>query len=1013
MGRARANYVGEQEAQMASRLRLFLLMLLVLATPLRLFAQSRLTAADIEGIILDQSNAVLPGVTVTATNVATNQSRTSVTDKEGRYYIGALQPGLYTITAELSGFAQQSRKDVRLNIGQLADLPFTLRAGATEAIVVSAAASVVDTTQTSLSTVVGQEQIDSLPTNGRNFLSFSVITPGVTTDRTPQQGASATSGLSFGGQRARSNNIMVDGVDNNDPVVGAVRATFSQEAIQEFQVLTNSYSAEFGKASGGVVNIVTRSGTNEQMGSAFEFFRNKSLNAKSHFERFDVFGNSINQNKAPFNQSQYGLTLGGPIVRDQTFYFVSAENLKTDTSNFVTIDPAAAALLNANGFPVELGNVPYSVRSKAFLAKVDHQWRPAHSLVARGNYASLENENVEPFGGIVARSRGAVQDRKDWAIAASETDVRSDRWINELRGQYAHENQLISSLDPNCGGPCNDNLKGGPTVEIVGVASVGRQRFTPQPRRNTRYQLKDTVSYYKGQHSLKAGFDFNDVKTQFTALPLHFGGRYIFAALPAIPGLTPTPISALQAFAAGIPAAYVQGYGQTGASYNDPDFAVFAQDDWSPTPRVVVKAGLRYQRQFMYNLPYTVSLPGGGSYTYKIPQDTNNWGPRLALSYDPAGNGKSSIHGAWGIFFDNQILSNAQIGDGINGAATGVRTRVVGVGGASIGAWRSPGHKVAEPATPYPSLVISPDPGLQTPYSQQASVGYTRAIGSVISLSADALYVRGHHQIGTIDYNPVIPALGPSRRPDDIGGKAGTSASILQYTSFGQTWYKGATLSLNKRLSNNYQFLVSYTYSKAQDTSTDFQSAFIVQDNGAGRDPNNLTGLPIGFNPNGDKGAATHDQRHRLVVSGLYQFPWQVQFSTIITAASGRPFTPLAGADLNGDGNGGASAPDRARRVVGDPTSAVARNSQTMKGQFIVDTRLSKRFTLDGRRAVEGIVDVFNLLDHTNYTEINNIFGTGAFPNAPQKDASGRVTYGTYTEALPGRQIQLAAKIIF
>jgi hypothetical protein len=998
---------------MASRIRLPLIMLFILATPIGLFAQGRLTAADIGGTIQDQSGAVLPGVAVTATNTATNQSRTAVTDKDGRYYIGALQPGVYTISVELAGFAQQTRKDLRLVIGQLADLHFTLRAGVAEAIVVSAKAPVVDATATSVSTVVGQEQIDSLPTNGRNFLSFSVITPGVTTDRTPQQGASATSGLTFGGQRARSNNIMVDGVDNNDSVVGAVRATFSQEAIQEFQVLTNSYSAEFGKASGGVVNIITRSGTNESHGDAFEFFRNKSLNAKSHFERFDVFGNSISQEKAPFGQSQYGFTLGGPIKRDETFYFVSAEKLHTDTSNFVTIDPAAAALLNANGFPVQLGNVPYAVRSSEFLAKVDHQWKAAHSLAVRANYASLLNENIEPFGGITARSRGAVQDRTDWALAASETDVLSESWINELRGQYASENQTIDSLDPNCGGPCNDNSKGGPTVEIIGVASVGRQRFTPNPRKNQRYQLKDSISYYNGMHSLKAGFDFNDVHTSFTALPLHFGGRFIFAALPAIPALGITqPISSLQAFAAGVPAAYVQGYGRSGASYNDPDIALFAQDDWSLSEKLVLKAGLRYQRQFMYNIPYTVSTPGGGSYTYKIPQDTNNWGPRLALSFDPAGNGRSSLHAAWGIFYDNQILANAQIGDGIDGTANGVRTLVARIP-SSIGAWRAPGHKLPEPTTPYPSLVISPDPGLQTPYSQQAALGYDHAIGQVISVAADALFVRGHHQIGTIDYNPIVPSLGAGRRPDDINGKAGTSASILQYTSFGETWYKGLTLSLNKRLSSNYQFLVSYTYSKADDTSTDFQSAFIVQNNGLGRDPNNLTGLPIGFDPNSEKGAATQDQRHRLVVSGLYQFPWQVQFSTIITAASGRPYTPLAGVDLNGDGDGGAFPSDRARTNPADPSTAVARNSQTMKSQMIVDTRLSKRFTLRGHLAVDGIVDVFNLLNRTNYTEINNIFGTGAFPNAPQKDAQGRVTYGTYTEALPGRQIQLAAKLVF
>ncbi|HEX9162146.1 MAG TPA: TonB-dependent receptor, partial [Thermoanaerobaculia bacterium] len=683
---------------MAVRIRVLAIVLIFLAAPIVLHAQ-RLTAADIEGTVTDDSGAVLPGVAITATNAATNLARTVTTDKAGRYYIGALQPGVYTIAAELSGFATQQHKDVRLLIGQLADLHFTMKPGTAESIVVSAKAPVVDTTQTSVSTVVGQEQIDSLPTNGRNFLSFSVITPGVTSDRTPQQGASATSGLTFGGQRARSNNIMVDGVDNNDSIVGAVRATFSQEAIQEFQVLTNSYSAEFGKASGGVVNIITRSGTNETRGNIFEFFRNKALNSKNHFEEFDVFGNSINQDKAPFRQSQYGLTLGGPIRRDQTFYFLSGENLSTNTSNFVTIDPTAAALLEKAGFPVELGNVPYDVRSKTFLAKVDHQFASAHNMTLRGNYASLLNENIEPFGGITSRSRGAVQDRKDWALAGSETDSFATRYINELRGQYANENQDIQSLDPNCGGPCDDNLKGGPTVEIIGVASVGRQRFTPQPRRNARYQAKDTLSFYNGIHSAKAGFDFNYVHTSFTALPLHFGGRYIFAALPAIPALGLTqPISAVQAFALGLPAAYVQGYGRSGAAYNDPDIAAFAQDDWNISEKLVLKLGMRYQRQFMYNIPYTVSTPGGSSFTYRIPDDKNNFGPRVSFAYDPRGDGRSNIHAAWGIFYDNQILANAQIGNGINGRD--LRTLVLRFP-SSLAPYAQPGHKLPEPSTPY------------------------------------------------------------------------------------------------------------------------------------------------------------------------------------------------------------------------------------------------------------------------------------------------------------------------
>ncbi len=996
----------DKEAQMTLRARLIPIVLVLVLLPGSVFAQ-RLTAADLQGTIHDPSGAVMPGVNVTATNVATNQARTVTSDKEGRYYIGALPPGSYNVVAELSGFVAQTHKDLRLVLGQLANIDFTMRPGTAESIVVSATTPVVDTSQTAVTSVVGQEQIDALPTNDRNFMSFSVITPGVTFDNTPQQGASATSGLTFAGQRARSNNIMVDGVDNNDSIVGAVRSTFSQEAVQEFQVLTNSYSAEFGKATGGVVNIITRSGTNDLRGDVFEFFRDKSMNAKNYFETHDPAGNSISQEKAPFRQNQYGITLGGPIKRDQTFFFLSGENLTTNTSNFVNIDPAAVDLLNKNGFPVQDGNVPYDVRLKQYLGKIDHAFAPAHNLSARANYASLTNENIEPFGGQVAKSRGAVQDRTDWAIAASETDNFANQWINELRGQYAKEDQTIDSLDPNCGGPCTGNFQGGPTVEIIGYASVGRQRFTPNPRHNQRYQLKDTISFFNGIHAVKAGFDYNYVHTSDTALPLHFGGRYIFAALPAIPALgINQPITALQAFALGLPAAYVKGYGVTGAAYNDPDFAAFVQDDWTVNKKLVVKAGLRYQRQWMYNIPYTVSMPGGGSYTYKLPQDKLNFGPRVSVAYDPMGDGRSNVHAAWGLFYDNSILAAAQIGDGIDGQANGVRTLVVRIP-TSIGAWRAPGHNIPEPTTPYPSLVISPDPGMKTPRAQQASLGYDHALGQTISMSIDGLWVHGTHQLGTIDYTPIVPSLGAGRRPDDVGGKAGTSASVLQYTSFGETWYKGVTLSLNKRMSQNFQFLVAYTLSKAEDNSTDFQSAFIVMNNGQGRDPNNPKGLPIGFDASTERGLSNQDQKHRFVTSGLYQLPAQFQLSGILTFASGRPFTPLAGVDLNGDGDGGAFPSDRARTNPADASTSVRRNSQRMKNVFSLDARLSKRFNLGGSRAIDAMVDCFNITNHVNYTEINNIFGTGAFPSSP---APG---YGEYTAAAPGRQFQLGAKFIF
>jgi hypothetical protein len=979
--------------------------------PQGLSAQARLTGADLQGTVTDATAGVLPGATVTVANVETGLVRTAVADQQGRYLAPALPPGTYRVSAVLDGFAPSTREGLVLVLGQLADVDFALTVAGGESVTVTDVGPVVDPRNTAVSTVVGSRQIESLPINGRNFISFSVITPGVTTDRTPQTGAAGTSGLSFGGQRARSNNIMVDGLDNNDLVVGAVRATFSQEAIREFQVLTNSYSAEFGKAAGGVVNIVTKSGTNDLHGNLFYYYRDESLNSKDHFEKFDVFGTRVNREKAPFSQNQWGATLGGPLRKDRTFFFLSFERADVQANNFVNIDPAAAAVLERAGFPVQLGNVPFNFEATEFLAKVDHQWSPNHSLALRGNFSDTTNENIEPWGGLVARSRGAVQLRKDWALSASQTDILSRSWVNEARIQFARQDQEINSLDPTCNGPCDLNDEGGPTLEVTGVALVGRQRFTPQPRLNDRLQVTETLSFFGGRHAVKAGLDFNYIDFKEQALPLHFGGRYIFSSLPAIPGVLPTPITAIQAVALGLPAAYVQGYGQAGTNYTYQDVSLFIQDEWRVSPKLTIKPGVRYQRQLWPKSNYTVSSVGDSSFSYDFPSDGDNVSPRVAVAWDPKGDGRTSIHGAWGLFYDNHITAIVGITRGINGR-DGVRT-LVQTFPASLPAWRVPNgsHKLPEPTTPYPSLVISIDPGLKTPWSQQAALGVDRALGE-FSVAANFVWVRGKHQLGSIDYNPTLPSLGAGRRPNDIGSRAGTSATVLQYTSYAESWYRGLTLSVSKRFTRNYQLLAAYTLSEAEDISTDFQSIF-PQDMGRGRDPNNLTGLPLGFDPLAEKGPASHDQRHRFVLSGLVRFPWDVQLSTIVTAASGRPYTALAGADLNGDGNGGGTPFDRARRTPADPGSSMGRNTETMEGQFNVDLRLTKRFKLGGTAALEAIAEAFNLLDRTNYSEINHIFGRGAFPNQPQTDAQGRVTYGLYEQALPPRQVQLALKLSF
>ena len=742
--------------------------------------------------------------------------------------------------------------------------------------------------------------------------------------------------------------------------------------MREFQVLTNSYSAEFGKASGGVVNIVTKSGTNTPAGNAFFYLRDRSLNAKGHFEKFSPSGAMIDQRKAPYSQKLFGATAGGPIKRDKTFYFASSERLDVSASNFVTIDdvsqvtlfgqPAGltpAGVLRRAGFEVLTGNVPYAVTNDALLAKVDHQLTPNQNLTVRYTYGDGLNQNIEPFGGQVGRSRAAELDYADNMIAASWTSVVSSNWVNEFRSQFARRAQGIDSLDPSCGGPCLTESQGGPTIEVIGVASLGRQRFTPQPRTNERYQFLDTVTLFVGSHQLKAGADFNYIDHSKQALPLHFGGRYIFAPLPAPTAAAlglPGAISSIQAVYLGIPARYVQGYGDASTVYGYDDLSLFVQDDWRAFRHLTVKFGLRYQNQFWPDFAYNVA--GFGNYTF--PKDNNNVAPRVALAFDPAGDGRTSIHASYGIFFDNHITSIAGITRGINGEVK-VQTLVVGPP-TSIAAWNQPTRRLPRAAVPavFPSLEIPIDPGLETPYAHHASAGLDRELPGGIGLSANVVYVRGFKQLGTIDYNPTVPALGPGRRPEDVNGIPLTSAPILQYTSWGETWYKGLTLAVNERFNHR---ISSWGATRCRRPKTPRPIT---------RAPSFLrttAGAVIALTSQGCRSTSTprmsadrrrRIQRHRLVLSGVYVTAGQVQLSSIVTLASGRPYNILAGTDLNGDGDGGAFPPDRARRDPTTQASSVGRDAGEMPMQATVDLRVSRQFPI-GRLKIDGIFEVFNL----------------------------------------------------
>jgi hypothetical protein len=459
--------------------------------------------------------------------------------------------------------------------------------------------------------------------------------------------------------------------------------------------------------------------------------------------------------------------------------------------------------------------------------------------------------------------------------------------------------------------------------------------------------------------------------------------------------------------ALGLPAAYVQGYGFSGAAYDSGDLALFAEDVWHVRPTFALRYGLRYQRQFW---PKELYEAPGVPAPYPFPSDLNNLAPRIAMTWSSR-PGAPVVRGGYGVYYDNIITAVAGITRYVSGRSDGVRTLVL-TAPAAWTAWAAPGRRLPEASAAalaggsYPSVSIPIDPGLKTGYAHHAFGGVEHRLPRIGLVSANLVYARGFNHLGSIDYNPVVPSLGPGRRPLDINGIAGTSQSVLQYTSFGETWYRGLTISIDSRLRARGRVQLAYTLSKADDNTTDFQSSFLPQENGRGRDPAQPEGLPLGFDPRTERGPALHDRRHRLVVSAAIDAPWGVVVSALTTIGSGWPYNILAGADLNGDRDGGSFPSDRARTAPADPAASLPRNAGRLPMQATVDARVSKTMRIRPIQ-LEALLEVFNIFNRTNFIDIQNVFGTGAYPNQPSP------TFGQFTQADVARQLQLAVRVSF
>lgn len=818
-------------------------------------AQQNVSSATLSGRVEDVSGAAVSGANVVVNNLETNQQQTGVTDEEGRYKFPYLRVGTYHLTVEQTGFATLT-KQLTLTVGQSLDVPLRLAvAGLAESVLITDTdVPMIETARTQVAETVVPQEIDSLPLNGRNYLDLAALTPGVTrtnpvaNQRFPETSSVPGTGLSITGQRFINNGFIVDGLSSNDDAADLAGTFYSQEVIREFEVITSGGIAEFGRASGGVVNIVTQSGTNKWNGRVYGFLRNQRFDAR----------NPLSPTKDPLTQGQYGASFGGPLKRDRTFFFTNFEQTRLNNAAVITITPANVTGVNSRldqlgyaGTRISTGIVPTGFDTTNFLFRLDHRINQANQFTARYNLYDISSLNARNVGGLNAVSRGTALTDRDQTIAGSLVSTLSPRTINEARFQYTRS---------RLGAPVNDDL--GPAVNISGVANFGTATFSPTARDLDTFELVNNITTQRGAHSLKGGVDFllNRVNITF---PGALQGVYTF--------------SSLANFQAGRYATFQQAFGATGQFQTNPNVGLFAQDEWKPRSDLTINAGLRYDAQF---------LPD------PITTDTNNFAPRIGVAYAP-GDHRTVIRASYGIFFDRiplRATSNALQRDG---SKYRVAVLAFGQTGAPV---------FPAPLSEFPSnLLVSIttiDPNIKNAYSQQASLQVERELSGAMSLSVGYLHVRGEHII--LSRNVNVPRLPASAGVPNLGRPDPRFANVSRFESSGDSYYDGLLVSFKRRFSRWAQTRVSYTLSKATDNVGN-AFFFTPQDNFNLRDERGLADNDQRHR------LALSGSFEAAVVSGdesmFRRFLTGFQLSYIFQYGSPLPFNIVTGADRNLDTN--------------------------------------------------------------------------------------------------------------
>jgi hypothetical protein len=970
-------------------------------------AQTQITTGAIQGTVVDANGAALPGANIEVKNVDTNFVRTATSDDDGRFIALQLPPGRYTLTVSKTGFATLVVEKADLTVGQTLNLPLSMKISSVQETVTITATPTIDIVKTESSTTLDENAVNTTPILGRKFEDLLTLTPGVSVVQGPDGDE-----ISFAGQRGIFNNVSLDGGDYNNGFfgeqAGGQRAAIdiTLEAVKEFQVVATGATAEFGRTAGGVINVITKSGTNEFHGSLFHYQRLEALTANS----------SDGKPLTDFHREQFGGTAGGPLSKDKAFFYFAFEGIRetltranlseqigTTPCPFTTpviTNPLHEAAINANtdcqrlallnfmrtsrsqeeGLPVKR-----PIQNYALLGKIDWNLNSSNKLALSYNFDHSKNTNqtfdVATYGNS---ANGIEGPSKINALNANLFSTLSPTKLNEFHFTYSREERPRSAVTSNI--PA-DTAMGGFTVATDPTFRFGHPFFLAPNVDETfwRTQIKDNVSIVSGAHTIKLGGDWmHSVNSQ--VFRGFFEGRYIFDSVSgflryATPGLPGSGFGPDDNFFHLL--LYLQGAGPSGpatdaagaSNIKNEDYALFAQDKWQVRPNFTLSYGLRWEAQIF---PHPVVPPAQTAYGIflsdpRFPSDgtlhnqTKEFQPRVGFAWDIGGKGKSVLRGSYGIYYARQnmltqvgsITTNGVQQQTIAGglfanptvhpAWPGLVTPTAG-SCSTINGFSAPGPF----NNPFPCFsgvrVFSRD--YANPRIYTTNVGFEQELVQNLSLYLDFTHAKGVHLTRFLDY-------ARTGFFDDYLGETMVASAV------GKSLYRGFTVGMRKRFSQSYQLEWNYTFAKDQD------------DDSNERDPFTDRAFDF-FDLQKDYALADRDIRHRFNFILSAQIPAGFEVSSRVQARTAQPKSP------------------------GCATRCFPRNEARKNNEyFSLDWRLQRPFRFGERYALIPMVEMFN-----TFNTVNNIDPT---IGSPLFDFSGFLRQGVGDP----RQLQLALKFTF